>query len=553
LPRACLTARVAALAAVCAVGAPVAAATASAAVDMQATTTLAESVAPVTANNPGVDAVFGIERKTIPLSSVPDATTSPTTAVSGPTVRTPASERVTVRAGGPAAVAATSTAQGFLGISTSLSTITTLSGSAADPDTPFVHLVKNLSPGAPSVLRLGGVGTDDSWWPIPGMKERYLYKLTPRWAADVRAMLTAVGGKAILGVNLESDSRPLASTEVADFDRYVGPSLIDVFELGNEPEFFPVALPNGHPPHDYPYKIAHYGQEFSNIASALGGAPLAGPASGAPNWLSHLGTILRDMPSRLKLVTTHAYPMKNCSRLSQVSVPDFFARSSIQGLADSIHDAVKTAAAHGKPLRVDEINGVSCGGEAGVSDSFGEALWALNMLPALWQAGVQGVNFQTVDGDLNQMIHAQHSASGWSVSVQPEYYGLLAFADAAPAGSQLLRISNPGLAHFHQFAVRAPDGSERVVLTNVSSVARTTGVTASGTRGTGSLSLLSAKSLSATGGTTLSGQSLSPRTGQLNGTPSLTLVRPTAKGVYAVRVPAHAAAILTLAATNGQS
>ena len=412
---------------------------------------------------------------------------------------------------------------------------------------PFVHLVNNLSPGAPSLLRLGGVGTDDSWWPIPGMTERYLCKLTPRWAADVRAMLTAVGGTAILGVNLESDSERLASTEVADFDRYVGPSLIDAFELGNEPEFFPVALPKGHPPHDYPYKIAHYGTQFSNIASALGGGPLAGPASGAPNWLSHLGTLLRDLPSRLKLVTMHAYPMKHCSRLSHVSVSDFFARSSIQGLADSIHDAVKTAAADGKPLRVDEFNGVSCGGEAGVSNSFGEALWALNMLPALWQAGLRGVNFQTVDGGFNQMIHAKHSASGWSDSVQPEYYGLLAFADAAPAGSRLLHISDPGLTRFFQFAVRAPEGSERVVLTNVGSVARTIGVTAAGTRGTGSLSLLSANSLNATGSKTLAGQSLSPRTGQLTGTQRLTLIRPNTKGVYAVPVPAHAAAILTLA------
>jgi hypothetical protein len=521
MPRIPLIARVPALAAVCAVGAPVAIATASAAADMQATATRAASVAAVAAHNPGV---------------------GPTTA------GTPASERATVRAGGTAAVAAASTVQGFLGISTSLSTITALSGSAGDPDLPLVNLLKNLSPRAPSVLRLGGVGTDDSWWPIPGVKERYLYKLTPRWAANVRAMLKAVGGTAILGVNLESDSKRLASTEVADFDRYVGPSLIDDFELGNEPEFFPVALPKGHPPHHYPDKIAHYGTEFSNIASALGGAPLAGPASGAPNWLSHLGTILRDIPSRLKLVTMHAYPMKNCSRLSEVSVPDFFTRASIQGLADSIHDAVKTATADGKPLRVDEINGVSCGGKSKVSSSFGEALWALNVLPALWQAGVQGVNFQTVDGDFNQVITAKHSASGWSVSVQPEYYGLLAFAGAAPAGSHLLRISDPGLAHFYQFAVRAPDGSERVVLTNVGSVARTIGVTASGIRGTGSLSLLSAKSLSATGGTTLAGRSLSSRTGQLTGTPKLTLVRPNAKRVYAVRVPAHAAAILTLSA-----
>jgi hypothetical protein len=507
MPRARLTARVAALAAVCAVGAPVAIATAPAAADRQTSTP------------------------------------------SGPTVRTPASERATVRAGGTAAVAATSTAQGFLGIATELTTIPTLSGPAADPDTPFLNLLRNLSPGAPPVLRLGGNSADDSWWAIPGMKAPpYLYTLTPRWGADVRALLQALGGKAILGVTLKVNSKinsRIASAEVAALDRYVGASLIDAFELGNEPEFYPLSVVNGMRGID---TIADYGKKFSHIASALGGAPLAGPSSGSTHWLPRLGTVLRDMRTRLKLVTVHAYAMKNCSRIAQLSVSDFFARASIQGLEASIREAVKAAAAHGNPLRVDEINGMPCGGEAGLSNSFGEALWALNVLPALWQAGVQGVNFQTVDGNLNQMIAAKHSASGWSVSVQPEYYGLLTFAGVAPAGSHLLRISDPGLARFYQFAVRAPDGSERVVLTNVGSVARTIGVTASGTHGTGSLSVLSARSLNATGGTTLAGQRLSSRTGQLTGTPSLTLVKPNAAGVYAVRVPAHVAAILTLSA-----
>jgi hypothetical protein len=490
-------------------------------------------------------AVSESESHTIPLSGGPDGTTSPTTTVSGPTVRTPASERATVRAGGTAAVAATSTAQGFLGIATELTTIPTLSGPTADPDTPFLNLLRNLSPGAPLLLRLGGNSADDSWWAIPGVKKPpYLYTLTPRWGAEVQALLKALGGKAILGVNLEKNSR-IASAEVADYNRYVGASLIDEFELGNEPEFYPLSVVNGLRGID---TIADYGKKFSNIASALGGAPLAGPGSGSSHWLPKLGTMLSDLPSRLELVTVHAYAMKNCSLITHLSVSGFFARASIQGLADSIHGTVKAAAAHGKPLRVDEINGVSCGGEAGLSNSFGEALWALNVLPALWQAGVQGVNFQTIDGNLNQMITAKHSASGWRVSVEPEYYGLLTFAGATPAGSRLLRISNPGLAHFYQFAVRAPDKSERVVLTNVGSGARTIGVTAAGTRGTGSLSLLRAKSLNATGGTTLAGQSLSSRTGQLTGTPSLTLVKPNAKGVYAVRVPAHAAAILTLSA-----
>jgi subtilase family serine protease len=60
-----LTARVAALAAVCAVSAPVAIAAASAVADGRATATLAGSVAAVTANSSGVGAVSGTESKTI--------------------------------------------------------------------------------------------------------------------------------------------------------------------------------------------------------------------------------------------------------------------------------------------------------------------------------------------------------------------------------------------------------------------------------------------------------------------------------------------------------
>jgi hypothetical protein len=494
MPRARLTARAAALATVCAMGATAAVATASPTTGMRAT--------------------------------------------------------ATIQVGGAAAVPATSTTQGFLGFATSLSTIPALSGQTADPDTPFVNMLKALSPGAPVLLRLGGNSADTAWWPTPSVtKKTFLYTLTPRWGANVRALLTAVGGKAILGVNLEQGPKneaKIAPAEVADFNRYIGAGRIDAFELGNEPEFFPLSVVKGVRGVRGPDTMGAYGKEFTHIASELGGAPLAGPGSVGTQWVAGLGTLLSDMPARLKLATVHAYALKNCSHFAQLSVADFFTPSAIQGLADSIHQTVKAAAAHGKPLRVDEINGITCGGKAGVSNSFGEALWALNVLPALWQAGVQGVNFQSVYGDLNQMIHADHSASGWSVSAEPEYYGLLAFADAAPAGSHLMRISEPSLPGFYQFAVRAPNGSERIVLTNVGSAPRTVGVSASGTRGPGSLSLLSAKSLSATSGTTLGGQHLSPRTGQLTGPLRAIRIRPNAERAYAVRVPAHAAAILTL-------
>jgi hypothetical protein len=467
-----------------------------------------------------------------------------TIATASTAAASPATATVTV--GRPAAVAPTSTTQGFLGMATSFSTISVLEGHPSDPDVAFQHLLENLSPGAPFQLRLGGVSADTSWWAIPGMKKpRYLSTLTPQWGADLKALLTAVGGRVILGVNLEEDpsiNPQIATAEVADFNRYVGANLIDAFELGNEPEYWPLSVVTGGRGHD---TIAAYGKKFSEIAARLGGAPLAGPASVGTVWLSELGTVLSHLPAHLKLATVHLYPLKNCSLGAHPLLSQLLAPSSIQGLGASAHRMVQAAAAHGEPLRVDELNGITCGGKAGLSNSFGEALWALNVLPALWKAGVQGVNYQTVDGLLNQVISARHSGSGWRVSVEPVYYGLLAFAQAVPAGSHLLNVSTTGLAHFYQFAARAPDGSERVVLTNVGSATRTVRVRVPGARGAGSVSLLSAPALTATGGATLGGQTVSPQTGQLTGTQHLTQVRPRG-GAYAVRVAAHSAVVLTI-------
>jgi len=269
--------------------------------------------------------------------------------------RTPAYERATVRVGGPAAVAPTSTTQGFLGIATSFTTISALEGPAADQDVAFQNLLRNLSPGAPFLLRLGGVSADTNWWPVPGMrKPRWLGTLTPAWGANLRALLTALGGKTILGVNLEEDpdiDTAIAKAEVAGFDRYVGADLIDAFELGNEPEYWPLSVVNGGRGHD---TIPAYGQKFSQIAAQLGGVPIAGPAVVGKVWLGELGTVLDHLPSHLTLATVHAYPLKNCSESAHPLLSQLLSRSSIQGLGDSVHGMVKAAAAHGEPLQVDE-------------------------------------------------------------------------------------------------------------------------------------------------------------------------------------------------------
>jgi hypothetical protein len=498
--------------------------------------------------------ISGNPATTNPLS-VSSQTGAGTSTASAPTTSTPAGLRAAVRAGADAPVAATSTKQAFLGIATELGTLPGLSGTPQDQDAPFVQLLKNLSPGAPMLLRLGGDSADWSWWKVPGLAQpaAIRYTVTPQWGADVKALLKAIGGKALLGVNLELDSKRVAAYEVKEYEKYIGSNLTYGYELGNEPELYAafnyyhlkdgkgvLGRVFGH------YTLADYAKDFTNIAAGLGDVPLVGPSSGSATWLPDLGEMLSDLPSRLKTVTVHAYPLKHCSAASHVTISDFFEPSSIQGLADSIHAMVTAARAHGKTLRLDELNGITCGGTAGVSNSFGEALWALNVLPALWQAGVEGVNFQTINWNLNNMISAKQSSTGWTTSVEPEYYGLLTFADAAPAGSHLLKISDPGYAGFYQWASKSPDGETHVVLTNVSSSARTVGVSAAGVHGTGSVAQLTAPSLSSESGTSLAGQSLSSSTGSLSGTSDATQVKPNARGVYGVRVPAHSAAILTV-------
>ena len=197
------------------------------------------------------------------------------------------------------------------------------------------------------------------------------------------------------------------------------------------------------------------------------------------------------------------------------------------------------------PRRRDEL--IACVGDTWVQQSLGPALWALNILPLYAEAGAQGVNFQNRPYSAQNLIQTSDTHSGWQVQVQPEYYGLLAFAKLTPPGSRLLQVSETP-SGFYSWAVRTPHGQTAVVLTNVTASAATVGVQAAGARGAATVDVLRAASggLRATGGITLGGQTISPHTGQLTGTPVTTTVR-SSHGAYDVTVPAASAAILTFA------
>jgi hypothetical protein len=448
---------------------------------------------------------------------------------------------------------------GFLGLSLEYPAVEAYAGhdpKAIDP--VFEQLIRNLTPGQAPDLRIGGDTTDWTWWPVPGVAKPHgiRYSIGDNSAAVTAALAHTLGAHLILGVNLELDSTTDAATEGRALLAGVGADSIEALELGNEPElygsfsFYKTASGghvNGRPAG---YDIASYLPDFARIAKSLPDVPLAGPATGAPKWIPELARFLRAEP-RVTLATLHRYPLQQCFRpaASPVypSVAHILAPSASEGLADSVASLVSAAHSRHVALRIDEMNSVSCGGAPGVSNAFASALWVLDAVFQMARVGVDGVNIHTYPNAPYELFRFTRGDGKWSGSVAPEYYGLLMFAQAAPAGAQLLRTSG-ALGNVRAWATRATDGTEHIVLINdYTAQARTVAVRIAGANGAATLERLRAPGVHSLTGVTIGGQSFGTATdtGLLAGPSEAASVSP-AHGAYVVRLPPASAAMLTL-------
>ena len=84
-------------------------------------------------------------------------------------------------------------APGFLGLALEYSGIRRLGGTRdrPQPNPVLVQLIRNLDPVGRPVIRIGGLSTDHSWWPVPGMKEPLGHHLHPH--AGVGAVAAGAG------------------------------------------------------------------------------------------------------------------------------------------------------------------------------------------------------------------------------------------------------------------------------------------------------------------------------------------------------------------------
>ncbi len=478
----------------------------------------------------------------------------------------PASSSAPGGAGGGLAVGVSGTAYGqalpagFVGLSIEERALEQFAGTnpkALDP--VFVRLLADIAPQQSPVLRIAGDSTDWSWWPVAHMARPggVRYDLTPTWMSVAHALAASLRARLILGVNLEADSTAVASAEAAAMLRRIGRSYIQGLELGNEPELYgsfgwyrSAVTHLQVPGRPRTYAVGNYISDFSRFSGALRGDPLAGPSMGGPEWLHSLGSFVAA-EHQLRVVTVHAYPLKHCRKATVVTSAQLLADSSSHGLAQLVAPWVAIARRHHLPLRVDEMNGISCGGTRGVSDTFTSALWLLDTLFELDRTGAAGVNVHTVPNTINEVLGPQFSHGAWSMRVHPEFYGMVMFAQAAPAGAHLLRVSAKLPAGVKVWATRAANGAIHVVVINKRlNGAQTVALRIAGAGGTAAVEQLRAPGVHATGGVTLGGQTFgaATSTGELSGKAAGLTVAPV-NGRYSVQVPAASATLLSFPAS----
>jgi hypothetical protein len=344
----------------------------------------------------------------------------------------------------------------------------------------YVQLVRGLGPNG--VIRVGGITSDSASFAADAVASPAA-KATVINTANLRQLgtfLEAIGWRLIWGLNLGNGDTKNAAEEAVAVVAAVKDKLL-AFEVGNEPDGFAGDAFNSHRPKNYGY--GDFLNEFraykAAIRSKLPEAPFAGPdASWATDWVSRFAA---DEGSDLKLLTRHYYRAgannPYLDKLIGSGSADYEARrknnkidllmredTSIRGMLQELSAAA--SAAH-VPFRICEANSFYGGGQPGASDRFVSALWVLDFMWTLASGGAAGVNMQTGINHLDFVSYysaIRNDAKG-AVSIGPEYYGMLAFAQAGKGERIALDYHADGM-NLTAYAVLGDHGHLMLTLIN---------------------------------------------------------------------------------------
>jgi hypothetical protein len=460
----------------------------------------------------------------------------------------------------------------FLGLALEFNEIPKMAGATPQSVNPvFAQLVKNLDPAGRPNIRIGGQSTDRAWWPVGGMSRPLgvTYGLTSRWTAAAHALAQVTNAQYLLGINLEADRTRISRVEASHLVSDIGRRYIDALQIGNEPDLYPRVpwyrrqgshpLPwyshDGSPVFSRPatYGPQDYVDEVGRTLKVVPKLPIAGPETGNRPWADAFDRLLSPH-SQVRMLTSHAYGLNQCvkdpSSPVYPTVPHLVSLAASRDEVSQIGPYIAVAHRNGAAYRIDEMGSVTCNGRRGVSDTLASALWVLDALFTMAGDGVDGVNLHTYPNSANGLFDFSTSHGQPRASVHPLYYGALMFAQAAPAGSRLLRVVSGGDGPLRAWATLAPDHRVRVLLVNDSLSGSAAAVVRTPTApGPASLARLRASSAYATSGVTLGGRTFGASTATGLLAPPVAQVVAPRGGAYPVTLPAGSAGLLTLPAS----
>jgi hypothetical protein len=170
---------------------------------------------------------------------------------------------------------------------------------------------------------------------------------------------------------------------------------------------------------------------------------------------------------RPALLTGHHYPL-GCHQSPPPSIADLLSEQTRHLEAISLVRYLSVSRRSRIPFRMDEANSVSCGGRAGVSDTFASALWASDYISQAMAAGATGINLQGNPANCLGYTPVCGSSAAYLqagvLTARPVWYALL--LTKGLIGDRPLRtsVSSTQPANVAVRALRTPNGGLHIVI-----------------------------------------------------------------------------------------
>ncbi len=429
--------------------------------------------------------------------------------------------------------------------------------------TNLAALLTNLGAGP---LRFGGNSLDRlvAWTPDPKapLPSWARTRVTPDDLARLGRLTAATGWRVDLGIGLGHPDPDGAAGEAAAASRLLGGGL-EAVQIGNEPDLFAgdrSLEPGGFGFAEY---VAEVGAYRRAIDAAVPGLPLGGPDTATTAWLAAYG---REEGEGLLFLAEHFYPLTRCDG-ARPTIGNLLSTTTADRERQLADATLNAGRADGVPVRLDEFNSASCGGQDGVSNTLASALWMTRALLLAGQSGVAGVDVHGglaacrgysplcvpgatgasdatapgIDPVADRSLGAGPSDTT-RLAVQPDYYGLLVVHLLEGGRFLSTRATTP--SPVDAFGVVLPDGAVRLVLDDTD-LRQGADVLIQGPRGAASVLRLTGPSAAATSGVRLGGAAVGPdgtwrpdhveRIGPTNGQP----------GGVRIAIAAASAAVVT--------